>query len=92
MDTYQEKIPILARKFKYRRLPTESPLKHKECYMRLPVTPGHEFSGKVIKLGPDAEKHHKVKRFFPAKIQTFVIAKNLNFRAKNGIFLIGING
>eukprot|EP00093_Oithona_nana_P003374 03374.XXX_30895_29517_1 [CDS] Oithona nana genome sequencing. len=28
--------------------------------MRLPVTPGHEFSGKVIKLGPDAEKHHKV--------------------------------
>ena len=60
--------------------------------MRLPVTPGHEFSGKVIKLGPDAEKHHKVKRFFPAKIQTFVTEKNLNFRAKNGIFLIGING
>ena len=28
--------------------------------MRLPVTPGHEFSGQVIKLGPDADKHHKV--------------------------------
>ena len=28
--------------------------------MRLPVTPGHEFSGQVVKLGPDAGAHHKV--------------------------------
>ena len=28
--------------------------------MKLPVTPGHEFSGRVVELGEDAQKHHGV--------------------------------
>lgn len=31
-----------------------------EPYMKLPVTPGHEFSGFVVGLGPGAEEHHQV--------------------------------
>jgi len=31
-----------------------------ECYMKLPVTPGHEFSGRVVGLGPGAKDHHQV--------------------------------
>ena len=30
------------------------------CYMKLPVTPGHEFSGRVVELGEGAKDHHKV--------------------------------
>ena len=31
-----------------------------KCRMVLPQIPGHEFSGKVVKLGPNAQDHHKV--------------------------------
>ena len=30
------------------------------CYMKLPVIPGHEFSGRVTELGEGAKDHHKV--------------------------------
>lgn len=30
------------------------------CYMKLPVIPGHEFSGRVTELGEGAKNHHKV--------------------------------
>ena len=30
------------------------------CYMKLPVIPGHEFSGRVTELGEGAKGHHKV--------------------------------
>ncbi len=30
-------------------------------YCEPPVTPGHEFSGHVVALGPGAEEHHGVK-------------------------------
>ena len=29
------------------------------CYMKLPVTPGHEFSGRVVELGEGAKEHHR---------------------------------
>lgn len=31
-----------------------------DCYMRLPVTPGHEFSGRVKALGEGSKAHHRV--------------------------------
>ena len=35
--------------------------KGKPGKIRLPITPGHEFSGQVVKLGQGAGAHHRVK-------------------------------
>ena len=35
-------------------------LGHTEPYMKLPVTPGHEFSGRVVALGEGSKDHHGV--------------------------------
>ena len=35
--------------------------KGKPGKIRLPITPGHEFSGQVVKLGQGAGEHHRVK-------------------------------
>lgn len=56
--------------------------------MKLPVTPGHEFSGFVVGLGENAGKHHNVEMGDLVVSEQIITCNNCRFCRKGTKMLI----